>query len=194
MFIDSKYGNAKVIRFKFYMLILLLFTSVSTVAQMRYTANPSEYQVKASFLYNFARFIQWPDDRFSDENSPIRILIAGNDPFGIDIDKTVEGKRVNGRRIEIRRSQEINTLEFCHILFIKPDKKEEMVKILESVKNESILTVGETEGFLQAGGILNFIIRDNRVRFIINPEAASRSRIWVSAQLLKLASMNGISI
>lgn len=177
------------IRFKSYMILFILYSSAKCGAQMRYTVNPSEYQVKATFLYNFARFVKWPDDRFADKNTPITIGIVGNDPFGIDIDKTVEGKRINGRRIEIRHSQNVNTLECYHILFIGVDEKGEMAEILNRVKDRSVFTVGESKGFLHAGGILNFIIKDNKVRFNINPDAADRSGLWISAQLRKLASL-----
>jgi hypothetical protein len=178
-----------VVRFKSYMILFILYSAANCGAQIRYTVNPSEYQVKAKFLYSFARFVKWPDDKFADKNTPITIAIVGNDPFGIDIDKTVEGKRINGRRIEIRHSQNVNIPECCHILFIGVDEEGEMAEILNRVKDKSVLTVGETEGFLQAGGILNFIIRDNKVHFNINPDAANRSGLWISAQLLKLASL-----
>ena len=176
-------------RFKHSVILLILICAANCCAQMGYTVNPSEYQVKAKFLYNFARFVTWPPGRFADKNTPITIAIIGNDPFGIDIDKTVEGKRIHGRGIEIRHSQNIDTLEFCHILYIGVDEKTQLKKVLTQVKDRSILTVGESAEFLQAGGIINFVLRDNKVRFEINLEMARRSRIWISAQLLKLASL-----
>jgi len=166
----------------------MVYCTTQCYAQMGYTVNPSEYQVKAKFLYNFARFVQWPSDRFADNKTPITIAIIGNDPFGIDIDKTVEGKFVDGRTIKILHSRNMDTLDCCHILFINMDEEKQTAEILNHVKNQSVLTVGEKKGFLQLGGIINFIIRDNKVRFEINEKAAEQSGIWISAQLLKIAS------
>jgi hypothetical protein len=168
-------------------IIVLLYCAASCHAQMGFTVTPSEYQVKAKFLVNFARFVQWPNESFTDEQAPIIIGIYGNDPFGIDIDKTVEGKHIEGRELVIRRIQDIRALECCHILFVGSCEKRRTAHILNMLNEKRILTVGETDGFIQAGGIINFIIQTNKVRFEINPAAADRSGLWISSQLLKLA-------
>lgn len=158
-----------------------------TVLGISQTLSPTEYQVKAAFLYNFAKFVEWPTEAFSDTTTPIIIGILGDDPFESDLDQIVKGKRVNGREFVIKRFKELEDLEICHILFISTSEHKNLSKITRTLKNSGVLTVSEMKEFTKMGGIINFILEENKVRFEINVDAAEREGLKLSSQLLKLA-------
>ena len=148
---------------------------------------PTEYQIKAAFLYNFAKFVEWPADAFTDPHSPIVLGIVGEDPFGSDLDGIVYAKTVNGRGFMVKRLAPGPDLRTCHILFISSSEKKRLAQILEQLKGSSVLTVGEMDRFVQSGGAVNFLLEQNRVRFEINVDAAARARLKISSKLLALA-------
>jgi hypothetical protein len=158
-----------------------------TVFDISAETKPSpEYIIKAAFLFNFAKFVEWPADAFKDDLSPINLCILGTDPFGPALD-TLKDKTIKGRPFKTKRVNKVDDIEACHILFISASEKGNLKQILDAVRNSNTLTVSEIEGFVQMGGIINFIIVNQKVHFEINPAAAERSRLKISSQLLKLA-------
>jgi hypothetical protein len=157
---------------------------VGLVAQ---TAQPLEYQLKAVFLFNFAQFVDWPPEAFPDSATPLVIEILGNDPFGSFLDATVRGETVRGRSIEVRRHRRINDITTCHILFISQSEMDRLDDILATLKDRSILTVGDIDNFEWRGGMIRFVVERNRIRFRINLEAAQAARLTISSKLLRLA-------
>ncbi len=148
----------------------------------------SEYQVKAAFLYNFAKFVEWSPEAFSDSGAPLVVGIIGDDPFGSAIDQTIDGKTVNGRRLMIRRLKWGQNLRDCHVLFVSSSERQRLSQILERLKGASVLTVSEMDQFIQQGGIIGFVIEASKVRFEINTSAAEQARLRISAKLLALAT------
>lgn len=146
----------------------------------------NEYEVKAAYLYNFARFVEWPDTVSPDPNSPVVIAILGKDPFGGEIDRFIQGKTVNGRQLVIKRFSSLEAYEQCHILFVSSSERRNLPRILAAVRNKSILTVSEIDRFAESGGIINFITVENSVRFEINQAAAERVGLKISYKLLRL--------
>ncbi len=153
------------------------------------TADVKEYEIKAAFIYNFAKFVEWPEDAFGRADAPIIIGIVGKDPFGKMIDHAVEGRRVNGRTVEIKRVNWGAEVKTCHILFVSSSESGKMGQLSELVKNAPILTIGETPGFASRGGIVNFTEEEGKVRFEINADAAKRARLTISSKLLSLAKV-----
>jgi hypothetical protein len=147
---------------------------------------PSEYQVKAAFLYNFTKFVEWPDSAFAGSDSPFVIGIVGRDPFGSILDRTVEGKTVVGRNFVVRRYRTAADMQPCHLLFISESENGRLAKVLQRVGRHT-LTVGDVDKFLQRGGAVNFVIESNKVRFEINLDAADRAGLRISSKLLALA-------
>jgi hypothetical protein len=147
-----------------------------------------EYAVKAAFLFNFAKFVEWPADAFAGPASPIVIWVLGEDPFG-DALNSVKGKTVNGRPIVIRYAANLGEVERCHLLFVSASEKTNLPNILLNTKSWSILTVGDMHGFAQDGGIINMVKEESRVGIEINLEAAQRSRLKISSKLLGLAKI-----
>jgi hypothetical protein len=149
----------------------------------------SEYEVKAAFLFHFAEYVHWPEHVFPDAKPSLELCVLGKDPFGPLLDKTIGGKSVLGRPLVIRRLTTIDAAAECQILFVSASETKGMPEIIRAVTGASVLTVSETEGFARRGGIINFRVENDNVRFEINPDAAQRSDLKISAQLLKLATV-----
>ena len=151
----------------------------------------SEYQVKAAYLFNFLKFVEWPDDSFADSLAPIVIGVVGEDPFGSALPQVTIGKTVQGRDLVLRKYHAGEDVRGAHILFISPSEKKRLPMILSSLRGSSVLTVADTEGFLDAGGMIQFLNENDRVRFAISVEATSRAKLKMSSKLLSLAKVVG---
>jgi hypothetical protein len=171
-------------------LTLLLFVSLSGMSSAR-AQTSKEYQIKAAFLFNFAQFVEWPAAAFADASAPISIGVLGDDPFGAVLDQTIEGETINHRKLIVQRSQRVTDLKGCHLVFISKSEKLHLADIFDSLGSASVLTVSETENFARRGGIINFYLDGNKVRFEINAAAAQRKGIKISSQLLKLGKVVG---
>ncbi len=150
---------------------------------------PSEYEVKAAFLYKFISFVEWPDESFPEDETPIQIGILGDDPFGAILDRMVKDKSINHRRLRVKRSNDPSELTDCHIVFIAKSDADNIKTLAPNFHNRHVLTVGDSPGFAERGGIINLIEQDGKVRFEINPEAAKRAHLHISSQLLALAKV-----
>lgn len=155
--------------------------------QGRAQAPPTEYQLKGAFLYNFAKFIEWPPKAFKEAKSPFIIGILGDNPFGSDLEPLVAGKKINEHSITILTNLPAAEITNCHILFICNSESKRLPEIFQSLRGTSILTVGETERFIEAGGMINFMTEAGKIRFQINDETARAARLKVSSKLLSLA-------
>jgi len=148
-----------------------------------------EYQVKAVFLYNFAEFVEWPPGAFDDSHSPLIIGILGEDPFGAYLDEAVRDATVNSRPMAIRRFRRVEDVTACHILFIGLSEPAQLREALSGLKGRSILTVGEADGFSQLGGMIRFVVENNRIRLRINLDAAKAAGLSISSKLLRPATI-----
>jgi len=147
----------------------------------------SEYQVKALFLFNFAKYVEWPANTFGATNSPITIGIVGGGPCLEPLQKTIEGKLVSEHPILIRQLDKIENLNKCQILFIGISEKKRMGEILDQVRNTPVLTVSEVEQFAGQGGMIGFVKKDGKVRLEINLKAARQAKLEISSKLLGVA-------
>jgi hypothetical protein len=175
-------------------LIVALSISLSgapeAFAQASDASDSSEYLIKAGFIYNFAKFVDWPSAAFAQPDSPIVIGILGTDPFGNLIDRIVENKKIGARGLVVKRLKwgaDLKDLKECKILFVGASEKAHLDELLQIVKTLPILTVGEAPGFAERGGVIRFVLEDNRVRFEINVEAAHQADLTISSRLLTLA-------
>ena len=144
---------------------------------------PLEYQVKAAFLLNFTKFIEWPAETASTA-SPVDICILGDDPFGPVLDQMVAGETLQGRKIEVVRVKR-QPPSSCAVLFIGRSEKD--VDSLLSMLGPGVLTVSEKTSFLHAGGIIEFAVENHKVKFDINQTAAAKARLQISSKLLNIA-------
>jgi hypothetical protein len=150
---------------------------------------PTEYQLKAAFLFNFAKFVDWPAGSFSSPQSPFFICILGVDPFGHVMDDTLQGKTIGAHAVVIQRVKDSAELRHCQMTFVSSSERLRVPEIIEASKGTSTLLVGESAGFAVAGGAIQFDLEENRVRFLINTDAAERAGLRVSSKLLSLAKV-----
>lgn len=175
-----------VFRFTHLILALCFVFGFSTEAPAQ---RATEYEVKAAFLYNFARFVTWPDSAFAQANSPLVIGVFGSNPIGTTLEKTVQGKSIQDHPFIIEQFHSLEDIKTCHILFISPTERSQLNTLLDHVKNKPILTISEQNNFCQMGGMINFILQKRNVRFEMNPDAIDQANLSISSRLLKLAQI-----
>jgi|SRR5665213_116413 len=151
------------------------------------TPHPSEYQLKAAFIYNFAKFIDWPSPASADQTPPFIIGVLGDNPFGNDFEQMIAGKKINDRPVSIRTFRTATEATNCQILFVSVSEKKRFPEIIQSLHTVPVLTVSETDGFIEAGGMVNFVEEAGKIRFQINDDAAKAARLKISSKLLSLA-------
>jgi hypothetical protein len=147
----------------------------------------AESSLKFAFLYNFSKFVEWPTSKLPKDDSPFIFGIAGDDPFGVELETPVLKKTLNGHPIQVLHVTDQGDARKCHILFVGSSEKKRIAGLLASVRGASVLTVGDSERFCQQGGMINFRIPENKVRFEINATAAARENLKVSSKLLSVA-------
>ncbi len=147
----------------------------------------SEYQVKAAFLFHFGQFVEWPTEALKDADSPLTYCTIGEDPFRGSLDAALSGKTIGARMLRVQHFRQPQEIQGCQILFIGAGEKKLLPAILAGVKGDSVLTVGESEHFVQDGGMIGFSLEENKVRFEINLEAAQKAKFRISSRLLALA-------
>jgi len=145
-----------------------------------------EYIVKAGFIYNFTKFIQWPEKAFPHKKSEFLIGVLGSDPFRDILDTLAARKKVKGRKLVIRRFSSLDEIETCHVLFVSSSEKDHLEEILSGLSGSPVLIVGDTPGFAKWGVGINFYIQKNKVRIEFNKEALEKSGLKVSSQLLNV--------
>jgi hypothetical protein len=172
----------------FLCLFIILTLSIVSWEINTYAQQPKigEYKVKAAFLYNFTKFVEWPTEATTDSGATFNLCVLGEDPFGKTFD-SIQGEKIVNKKLVINRFKELHDIEKCRILFISESEEERLTQILKSLKGLHILTVSDTEGFAQQGVIINFYLEQNKVRFEINVDAARRSGLKISSKLLNLA-------
>jgi hypothetical protein len=153
------------------------------------TGGPTEYQVKAVFLFNFAQFVDWPADAFSGPATPLVIGVLGDDPFGDFLDQTVRHEHLGGRPFQVRRYQSVDEIKTCHILFISRPDGNRPEEILAGLKHRPLLTVSDADGFAQRGGMIRFVTDRSRIRLQLNLEAAAAAHLTISSKLLRVAEL-----
>jgi len=169
-------------------MLLLTFVFAPRLSGLAQESSPTEYQIKAAFLYNFAKFVEWPPQAFADAQSPIVIGVLGKNVFDDNLEKIIHGKTVNNRPFLFKELHTATEATNCHILFISVSEKEKLPKILESLRGTSVLTVSESDQFIASGGMINFVIEDQKVHFQINDKAAKKAGLKISSKLLSLAA------
>jgi YfiR/HmsC-like len=168
---------------------LAILVSLAGFPSARGQAAPSEYQLKAAFLFNFAKFIDWPPGSSTGPQSPFAICVLGQDPFGRVLDDSLNGKAIGNQPLTIRRLKDKTEARHCQMVFVSSSESAHLAEILESLRGANVLVVGETSGFAAAGGTIEFTLEDNRVRFTINTDAADRAGLMFSSKRLALAKL-----
>jgi hypothetical protein len=147
----------------------------------------TENDVKSAFIYNFAKFVEFPSGTFASADSPIMVGVFGDSQFGDVLEKLLKGKTVGGRKLEVKRLQRTRDCDACQIVFVRSSESERVSSILDRLKNKSILTIGEAERFARRGGIIGFVTDNDRIGFQVNIGTAKRCALKISSKLLSLA-------
>lgn len=147
---------------------------------------PSAMEVQAAFLFNFSKFVEWPEYAFESSKEKLIICVLGDDPFGLLLDRTVEGKRAGARFPTVRRLDPGSSVDHCHILFISTSEQSHLARVLQPIHLRPILTVSDIPQFASNGGMIGFFFEENRVRFEINQEATQTAGLIISSRLLQV--------
>jgi YfiR/HmsC-like len=148
----------------------------------------SEYQVKATYLYNFARFVQWPENSDAVKGDSFSICVLGRDPFGRTLDSILAGETLDGKPLAAKRISTPRDAGDCRILFISSTEQDHLKEILDALDESSILTVSDMPEFSRRGGMIQFVLEGDRVRFEINLTKAETAKLILSSELLKVAT------
>jgi hypothetical protein len=165
-------------------LFLLLAPGLTSYAQ-----NVSEDQVKAAYVYNFAKFVEWPLRDFASPTAPLRFCVLDDRSFESVLIQFVKGRAVAGHPVIVVPVQDGDQSRDCHILFIGTSHAGQIRQIINVLRDANVLTVGETKGFIEAGGIINFVLQDDQVRFQVNHKAAKQAGLGISSRLLAVAKV-----
>jgi YfiR/HmsC-like len=169
-------------------LVVLLLTLFTAGAEStRGQSNDEEYRVKAAFLFHFAQLVDWPAEARSGSDNSLSLCTLGEDPFQGTLEGTVAGKAIGDRTIRVRHLLNAQDLPACQIIFLGREQSKRISTLVTDLHNAPILTVGETAGFLDAGGMICFLLEENKVRFEINLNAADSANLKIGSRLLILA-------
>jgi hypothetical protein len=165
--------------------LLWVFLASSSIQSQQ---KPSDYQVKAAYLYNFGRFVEWPVKVAATKGDSFTVCILGEDPFGSTLDATLAGEAIGGKHVVPKRISTPQESPGCQILFLSAAEAGRLNKVMEGLDKEAILTVSDIPQFLQRGGMIQFVMDGNRVRFEVNLAATQRVGLTLSSELLKVAT------
>ena len=149
---------------------------------------PSEFALKAAFIYNFAKFTEWPAAPGAGTRDPIVLCAHAGEPFDAAL-ASIDGKSVQGRTLRVRRGLRPLEIKSCHVVFIAASEERRIPELLRAAAKLPVLTIGDSDGFAEGGGMIGLINADNRVQFEINNEAARRANLKIGSQLLRLARL-----
>lgn len=170
----------------FLLITLLITIGLGSAFPVQGAQSLSEAELKAAYLYNFAKFIYWPEGTFINEQSPLVIGVLGKNPFPKEL-LPLSAKKVRNRPITIRQFAKIKDIQLCHLLYISPSISTNLQSVLDILHTKPIVTVGDQKTFVHSGGIIQFVTRRDRLRFLINLKTAEENKIKINSQLLTLA-------
>jgi hypothetical protein len=165
-------------------LLLVLLGAIPGIAD-----EPEEYRVKGAFLYNFLKYVEWPEEHYPTDSETFVIVVYGEDPFGPSLDEALSGRSVDAHQVTVRRVAAGDSIPACHLLFTTLENEDQLRPLLVQAHSLGVLTVGEAECFLRTGGVIRFLLDDNRIRFDVNLQNADSADLAISSKLLHLARM-----
>jgi hypothetical protein len=173
--------------------VWVMLAALLTTAAEPQTRQTREYDLKAVFLFNFIRFVQWPPGVLPVAGEPFVIGVLGDDPFGTSLDEVTANELIEGHEIVVQRYRDIREITTCHVLFISQSETPRLDSIFRALRGKSILTVGESERFEGRDGIIRFLVVQNKVRLKINVAAAREAKLTISSKLLRQAETTGLT-
>ncbi len=168
---------------RFGVLLAVLGVAASGAAQNQL----SEHQLKAAFVYNFAKFVEWPDGAFANPADPLRFCVLGDDLMGGELEELARSKTIGRRLVEARRVKSLAESQHCHVLFVAAQEQNRVRELPAAIRGAPVLTIGESDSFVSWGGVINLLLENEQLRFEVNLRAAEQARLKISSKLLALA-------
>ncbi|MGB7848086.1 MAG: YfiR family protein [Candidatus Acidiferrum sp.] len=169
--------------------ILSLLVCLFPLSELHSADTPSksaQYQLEAAFIFHFAQLVDWPPEALGGGNFPLVFCMTAENASSVALGFMVEGKHIGTHPVQVRQLKGKDDFRGCHLLFIVGKNKKRAASILESLKDLSILTVGESEDFALDGGMIGFFLEENKICFDINLKAAKRVNLKIDSRLLLL--------
>lgn len=163
-------------------LALLCMSPLTSVAQ-----RTTDIRLEAAYIYNFAKFVEWPPFKFPNSSTPVRFCVLNDFAFQSELNRALSARTISGRTLEVALLRDASQALQCHVLFINAAQERQVEHLLKPLRSASVLTVGETDGFLDEGGMINFSLQNDQVQFRINRKAAQEANLYLSSRLLSLA-------
>jgi hypothetical protein len=151
-------------------------------------SKPTDYDVKAAYLYNFGHFVDWPANAATAKNDSFVVCVLGQDPFGPVLDATLAGESIAGKRVTAKRISTPQESANCQILFLSSAEDPQLHKIIEALNEQPVLTVSDMPQFSQRGGMIQFVLEGKKIRFEVNLTAVQHAGLTLSSELLKVAT------
>lgn len=167
--------------------VLLIAWILAIPALQAQSSTPTDYDVKAAYLFNFGRFVEWPAHTLSD-GTAFTFCILGRDPFGANLDRLLARETIDGKNIAVKRILTAHEASGCQVLFMGAEQESHVSKVIEELDKEAVLTVSDVPKFSDRGGMIQFVTEGNRVRFSVNLSATQRAGLTLSSDLLKVAT------
>jgi YfiR/HmsC-like len=169
------------------LVLLLPLFSPGVAGTAKAQSNDDEYRVKAAFLYHFAQLVDWPADKLTATDNSLLICTLGQDPFNGALESAIAGKAIGARVVRVLHLKQSEGMKACQNLFFGAAQLKHVPALVADLQNAPVLTVGETAGFLGAGGMICLLLKDSKVRFEVNPDAAQSANLKIGSRLLILA-------
>jgi hypothetical protein len=182
----KQHGMSRLRRAAVLVVAALMVTGAAALA-------PSEYQLKAVFLFNFAQFVEWPPEAFDESTSSLNVCIAGSDPFGSELEAVMQGESVGGRPLVVERLADLEDTQRCHLAYVN-QPEQQLRETLQRLKGKPVLTVGETQAFMESGGMIRFNMDGKKIRLMINPKAADEAQLRLSSKLLRSSELIAMEV
>ena len=180
--------NLLILRQSWWLLALLILAAAPAPSIGAEEAKVSESDLKAAYLYNFTRFVDWPAKAFSAETDPLKIAVFDDEEFAKNLTVLLKDKKAHGRSFKVRNISSPSEAKGHHIVFAPKEKSRQVPQLIEALEGEPALTIGESPQFLNQGGVINFIFKDDQLRFEIHAGAADTAKLTISSRLMRLAT------
>jgi hypothetical protein len=167
--------------------VIPIFCAVTAMVVPARALEATDLAIKAAFLFKFAFFVEWPPAAFASSDSPVNLCVVGDDPFGAVLDDAIKGQKIGDRAVTLRRMSSISRDSGCHIVFLSESAQSHLPQILAALKGSDVLTVTDATADGGDVGIINFVIKDNHVRFDVDDAAAASGGLVISSRLLSVA-------
>jgi hypothetical protein len=147
----------------------------------------AEYPVKLAFIYQLALYVRWPSDSFATPTTPLVVCVVGDDPFDPDLERELQSHSVDNHPIMVRKARRRDNLRTCHMVFVAAQESKQAAGVIGELKGAAILTIGESQGFAEQGGIVNFTVQQSKLHLEVNLDAARQTPLTISSRVLALA-------